>query len=36
MLDLPAIQTFPFEAIESAIGLQATRHVRGKLVAVME
>jgi NADPH:quinone reductase-like Zn-dependent oxidoreductase len=35
-LDLPAIQTFPFEAIESAIGLQATRHVRGKLVAVME
>ena len=34
-LDLPAIQTFPFEAIESAIGLQATRHVRGKLVAVM-
>jgi NADPH2:quinone reductase len=36
VLDLPAIQTFPFEAIESAIGLQATRHVRGKLVAVME
>jgi NADPH:quinone reductase len=35
-LALPSIQTFPFEAIGSAIGLQATRHVRGKLVALVE
>jgi NADPH2:quinone reductase len=34
-LKLPAIQTFSFDDIESAIALQATRHVHGKLAILM-
>ena len=34
-IKLPAIQEFRFDQISDALALQATRHVRGKLVAVM-
>jgi hypothetical protein len=30
-LRIPAIQAFPFDHIQDAIALQATRHVRGKI-----
>jgi NADPH:quinone reductase-like Zn-dependent oxidoreductase len=34
-LKLPPIQTFPFDDLSTALGLQATRHVRGKLAIVV-
>src|SRR5262245_31154474 len=32
---LPAIQTFGFDDVAAALGLQATRHVRGKVAVLM-
>ena len=34
-LKLPTIQAFPFAEADAAFALQATRHVRGKLVLVL-
>jgi len=34
-IKMPDIQTFPFDEVASAIELQATRHVQGKLAIVM-
>jgi NADPH:quinone reductase-like Zn-dependent oxidoreductase len=34
-IKMPDIQTFPFDDVASAIELQATRHVQGKLAIVM-
>jgi NADPH:quinone reductase-like Zn-dependent oxidoreductase len=34
-VQLPAIQTFPFDQVGDALELQATRHVAGKLALVM-
>ena len=34
-LRLPAIQTFPFDDVDAALGLQATRHVEGKLAVLI-
>jgi hypothetical protein len=30
-LRVPAIQAFPFDHVQDAVALQATRHVRGKI-----
>jgi hypothetical protein len=35
-LKLPPIQTFSFDDLTTALGLQATKHVRGKLAIIVD